>query len=221
MLNKKFLTLTALFLLAAVFFISPLMAQVTIGFNGTPSQNALLDLKQNAGGTSTKGLLLPRVALQSTSLSSPMSTHETGLFVYNTATINDVTPGIYYNDGTRWIMTGAGSDNSIFFYMPAFLLPVDTSDPAYNSGSQTFTINLHAEYAKQFGLTQPASSVKNPSATTLPVYANSELDYFITYFDSAVFSNVAVTNTGVMTYKLVSSPVFSEKTFMNIVFQVK
>jgi hypothetical protein len=76
MQSKKLLTLTATLLIAAVLFISPLKAQVTIGYNGSPSQNALLDLKQNSGGTSTKGLILPRVPLQSTNSPAPMSNHK-------------------------------------------------------------------------------------------------------------------------------------------------
>jgi len=215
--------LTTWLLTATVFFISPAMAQVTIGVNETPSQNALLDLKQNSSGTSTKGLLLPRVSLQSTSSASPMAGHEKGMFIYNTATTNtgtnDVTPGIYYNDGTQWIMAGAGLESPVFFYMPAFLLPVDISDSAYDPGTQTFSINLYTEYTKQFNLMGP--STKNLGAASLPIYTASELDYFITYFDNAVFSNVTVNSAGLMTYKLVNNPVFSEKTFMNILFQVK
>jgi len=202
--------------------ITALNAQVTIGSRIAPSQGALLDLKETAAGTATKGLLLPRVSLQSTASAVPMTSHEKGMIVYNTVTINDVTPGIYYDDGDKWVKE---SDNSapIFFYMPSILLPVDTSDPTnYNSSTQTFTIDLYAQYAAQFGLTVTGASVKSPGATTpLPVYAKTQLEYFVTYYDNAVFGSVNVDNNGVMTYKLVSSPVFSEKTYMNIVFEVK
>ena len=218
MQSKKNLLWLSCFLCAAVFFNLPLNAQVTIGSLETPSTNALLDLKETSTGTSTKGILLPRVSLQYTTQATPMSSHERGLLVYNTNTVNDVVPGIYYNDGTKWIKMGAGAN---FFYMPSILLPLSTTDPAYNSGNQTFTINLYAQYAAQFGLTQPTSSTKNPAATTLPVYTAAQLDYFITYYDNAVFTAVNVTDAGVLTYKLVTTPTVSEKTFMNIVFQVK
>ncbi|MNS95615.1 hypothetical protein D3C72_1298820 [compost metagenome] len=33
---------------------------------------------------------------------SPLSAHVKGMYVYNTATAGDVTPGPYSNDGTRW-----------------------------------------------------------------------------------------------------------------------
>jgi hypothetical protein len=63
---------------------------------------------------STKGILVPRVALTvSTSFLPLGSTHVAGMIVYNTATVTDVLPGLYYNNGTRWIpvfpkVAGAG-----------------------------------------------------------------------------------------------------------------
>jgi|GEM_PF-3559545 len=75
---------------------------------GTINPNALLDLT----GTTNRGLLLPRVALTSTSSSAPLSgTITSGMVIYNTATAADVTPGFYYHDGTRWVRlatNGAG-----------------------------------------------------------------------------------------------------------------
>lgn len=54
---------------------SYLQAQVTIGSGIAPDQNALLDLKENGSGSSSKGLLLPRVALSSIISSSPLSAY--------------------------------------------------------------------------------------------------------------------------------------------------
>lgn len=50
-----------------------------------------------------KGLLMPRVALQSTISFAPLSAHVAGMIVYNTATTGDVSPGYYYDNGTKWI----------------------------------------------------------------------------------------------------------------------
>jgi hypothetical protein len=60
---------------------------------------------------SNKGMLFPRVALTGTNSALPLSAHVAGMMVYNTATIGDVTPGLYYNSGTKWIATAikAGS----------------------------------------------------------------------------------------------------------------
>ncbi len=83
-------------------------AQVTIGSNVTPDANSLLDLKNQSNvNASTKGLLLPRVQLTATDNFAPLSTHVLGMVVYNTATAGtaptNVTPGYYYNNGSKWI----------------------------------------------------------------------------------------------------------------------
>jgi len=69
---------------------------VGIGTN-VPNADALLEMK-----TTNKGLLLPRIALKSTTIASPLNAHVQGMVVYNTATVSDVTPGFYANDGTKW-----------------------------------------------------------------------------------------------------------------------
>ena len=43
----------------------------------------------------------------------------------------------------------------------------------------------------------------------------------MTYYDKAVFTNVGLTNQGVLTYQLMSAPDVTEKTFMNVVFKRK
>jgi len=85
-------------------------AQVRMGGNTAPEPNAILDLNANNTDNGTKGLLLPRVALVATTNASPLSVHVQGMYVYNTATANDVSPGVYYNDGTKWIR-GNGNSN--------------------------------------------------------------------------------------------------------------
>lgn len=94
-------------LVISFFAISNIQAQVTIGSDEQPDPNALLDLKEQNDGTSQKGLLLPRVALTSTSSALPMSGHVQGLTVYNTATTADLTPGFYCNDGSKWVKVDA------------------------------------------------------------------------------------------------------------------
>ena len=91
-MNKKY------FLLAAVLFSAVASAQVKIGgTDGTPNPDAMLEVE-----TTDKGVLLPRVELESTTSASPLSNHVAGMTVYNTATAGNVTPGQYYNDGTKW-----------------------------------------------------------------------------------------------------------------------
>lgn len=79
------------------------MAQVGIG---TENPNPDSDLTL---ASPDKGLLLNKVALSGTTSASPLSAHVEGMTVYNTANSGDVTPGTYYNDGTKWVRQGAGS----------------------------------------------------------------------------------------------------------------
>jgi len=73
-------------------------SQAKIGNNpGTVNSNAVLELE-----SANQGFLQPRVALSSTASPAPLSAHVAGMGVYNTATANDVRPGSYINDGTRW-----------------------------------------------------------------------------------------------------------------------
>lgn len=50
-----------------------------------------------------KGLLIPRISLVQTSSNLPVTSPATSLLVYNLATINDVLPGFYYWNGTKWV----------------------------------------------------------------------------------------------------------------------
>jgi len=88
-----------------VFFISiaGASAQIKIGKNPTTiNPSSLLEVESD-----NKGVLLPRVALQSADNFAPLAAHVAGMIVYNTATAgtapNNVVPGFYYNDGTHWL----------------------------------------------------------------------------------------------------------------------
>lgn len=95
------------FVLIAFIFNLQLNAQVAINPTGSAANSsAMLDVY-----STTKGLLIPRVALTSTSSASPTTSPEVSLLVYNTATANDVIPGYYYWDGSKWVRlqaTGTG-----------------------------------------------------------------------------------------------------------------
>lgn len=94
-LNKGFYTLLFFMMFASTGFCQ----NVVISPTGTPANpSAGLDVN-----FSSKGLLIPRVALQLTSSFFPLSAHVAGTLVYNTATAGDVVPGFYYNNGTNWV----------------------------------------------------------------------------------------------------------------------
>ena len=88
----------------------PLQAQ-NVGVNATgstPNISAGFDVDFN-----NKGLLIPRIALTSTGDVATIATPATSLLVYNTATAgtspNNVLPGFYYWNGTKWIALSGGT----------------------------------------------------------------------------------------------------------------
>lgn len=78
------------------FYFNCLFAQVGIGTTN-PNSSSILDIT-----ATDKGLLLPRLNLVATTNYQPLLAHVAGMMVYNLATINDVTPGYYINDGSKW-----------------------------------------------------------------------------------------------------------------------
>jgi hypothetical protein len=74
----------------------------------TPNPDAALDVV-----STNKGILNTRIMLTSTLSPSPLSAHVAGMMIYNTATVSDVTPGLYYNDGSKWIKTGTAITNAL------------------------------------------------------------------------------------------------------------
>jgi hypothetical protein len=84
-------------------------AQVKMGNNPKViNSNAVLEME-----STNKGMLLPRVALTGTANVAPLTTHIAGMVVYNTATVDNVSPGYYYNDGTQWVRLAATSNVSL------------------------------------------------------------------------------------------------------------
>jgi len=211
MLTKNQIRISVFITLATLFLALPLKAQVTIGALDEPDPSAVLELRSN----DKFGLLLPRVALTSTTSFLPLQAHVAGMFIYNTATAGDVTPGVYYNDGAKWIRSeGNGSE---WFYMPSFNLPVT----AVGTG---LTFNLYDEYQKQFtksGNTQFVSSnAAVATATEKQLYTASQLDYVVTAYPASVLKINSIAADGTMNYDVLSTNI-PEGSFINVVFVVK
>ncbi|KAF2515553.1 collagen-like triple helix repeat-containing protein [Flavobacterium foetidum] len=84
-------------------------AQVGVG-TLTPASSAQLDVT-----ATNKGMLIPRLSLIQTTNQSPVTgVIENSLLVYNTATVNDVTPGFYYWQTDKWVRLIGKSDPVIF-----------------------------------------------------------------------------------------------------------
>ncbi|KAB1231411.1 hypothetical protein [Chryseobacterium viscerum] len=85
-----------------LFYLLPVL--ITISINGqvgigtsSPSLNSILDLT-----TTNKGVLLMRNNLTNTGSPAPLSAHVQGMITYNLANVNDVSEGLYQNNGTSW-----------------------------------------------------------------------------------------------------------------------
>ncbi|MDM1093867.1 hypothetical protein ACPDHQ_09005 [Myroides odoratimimus] len=205
-MKKIYLSIAISFLATAGF------AQTKIGVVGKSNpdvnSNAILELEAE-----NKGLLLPRVALTETTKADPLSAHVSGMTVYNTATVADVVPGFYYNDGSKWQQMVTTDNKAVkFFYMPT--ITFDTS--VLGDGTK----ELYEEYKKQFTMTS-GNAVKSTSApAVIPHFpAATDLYYYVTDFDPAVFSDIVIDDKGVMTYKIVGNG--TPTSIMNIVFVVK
>jgi len=91
--------------LAGLNFAAILSAQnVGIG-TASPNVSAKLEIVD-----ANRGILLPRVALTSTTVAAPVASPANWLIVFNTNTINDVSEGLYYWNGTRWVRLSTSND---------------------------------------------------------------------------------------------------------------
>ncbi|SNR76295.1 hypothetical protein SAMN04488009_3643, partial [Maribacter sedimenticola] len=118
--------------------------------------------------------------------------------------------------GTDISVTGDGSAATPYvisntrpniFYPPSIAVDVATTGTGR-------TIDLHAEYLAQYG-TPSVASAGAPAA--IPTYANNELYYYVTYYDTTVFANVSVNALGIMSYDVISTPT-DYNTLINVVF---
>ncbi|MFC3200205.1 hypothetical protein ACFOET_21465, partial [Parapedobacter deserti] len=140
-----------------------------------PNKDALLELE-----SSNRGLLHTRVQLVRTDDAAPLSQHRVGMMVYNTAAANDVKPGIYYNDGSRWVLVAKGED----------VIPIN-----YNSATYELT------YIDASGETQIINLeevVKAVETVTKLAYDNTA--HKIEYTDEDGVAHVFDLNSGTLTY---------------------
>lgn len=121
-------------------------------------------------------------------------------------TSNITSPGFYYYKHSiqKWVSFSMPK----FFYMPSILFDTTTLGVS--------TKDLYQLYLTQFST--PAVSSAG-SLGKIPVLERGDLEYYVTYLDSTVFTNVSITAGGVITYTVSNNA--SENSFMNIVFVVK
>jgi hypothetical protein len=96
-LNRLFIGVQCLVTMMVISFSG--FSQVAINTTLNPANaSAGLDID-----FSNKGFLITRTALTGLSSFTPFAAHVAGMITYNTATIADVTPGLYIDNGTEWV----------------------------------------------------------------------------------------------------------------------
>lgn len=201
-----------LLLTATITIVSFLNAQVGIN---TTTPKSTLDVAKTSNTSTPEGFLTVRITGQELATKDNLyGTDQNSTTVYVTAvptapttkTSNITSPGFYYYKSSisKWV----GLTMPKFFYMPSILIPTTTL------GSTTR--DLYNDYFLQFN--QPAVS-STGSAGKIPILERGDLEYYVTYLDSTVFTNVTINNQGVMSYTVANNA--NENSFMNIVFVVK
>ncbi|WP_025126026.1 hypothetical protein [Myroides odoratimimus] len=157
--------------------------QVLIGRAGIPAEGAILDLKDKDidinNVSANKGFLMPRVMLTDLTKLVPLVQKETtenkkehiGLQVYHVGGgTSTITPGLKIWNGVQWDEIFS-SPKGQWVYMPPFSIKM------FEATEQK--IVLYEEYKKQL----------NKANGSLAVWAESDVDFVITGFDSNAFSS--------------------------------
>ena len=212
--------------------VSSTFAQVgRVGIN-TDDPKATLHIKADKNNKDNNlGLIIPDVSKYKLDTGEPV---ESTLVYYsegsNSAYINQndqsttenigSKKGFYYYDGTDWQRIIRKAQ----FYMPSIVMPTTVG---------THTINLYEEYIKQYADSNGSNTFNkqapnrswniqtNNSNNSLKTYAKNDLDYFVVYYDNNVFTDLSITEEGVLTYTVTAEGAknISAQTFMNIVLQ--
>lgn len=206
-------TIAKIILCGVVFLVSQHF-NAQVGIN-TTTPSASIDISKSISNTLPEGFLTLRISGQDLAAKDNQYTalqNSTVVYVTSaptavtTKTSNINTPGFYYYNSTlsKWM----GLNMPKFFYMPSILFDTTTL------GAKTK--DLYQLYYTQFN-SPPISSTG--SAGKIPVVGKNDLEYYITYYDTTVFTGVAVDANGLMTYTVSNNA--TDASFMNIVFVVK
>lgn len=190
------------------------MSYAQVGIN-TVTPKATLDITKTTNASLPEGFLTLRITGNDLAAKDNLyGADQNSTVVYATVvpnpstskTTNITSPGFYYYNHSmlKWV----GLTMPKFFYMPSILF--DTTTLGASSK------DLYQLYLNQF--TTPAVA-STGSLGKIPVLGRNDLEYYVTYIDSTVFTNVTINSGGVINYTVSTNA--SENSFMNIVFVVK
>jgi uncharacterized protein YlxP (DUF503 family) len=113
-------------------------------------------------------------------------------------------------EGAIQAMAPIVSKAARIFYPPSIAIDASTNGTGR-------TVNLYAQYIAQYG-TPTVASAGAPAA--VPTYGATDLYYYVTYADPAVFDNMSINASGVLTYDIIGQP-SDYNALINVVFVVK
>ncbi|WP_175622878.1 hypothetical protein [Chryseobacterium schmidteae] len=185
-MNIKELKFNAVFFSCIIFSGISINAQVHLSSISTTTPvnpESILHLEN----PNDKGFLLTRLSLQATNLPNPLSAHVAGMVVYNTAIAgtspNNVSTGMYYNDGTKWIKLTTkkpqigdiknsfqNTDHNGWYLLDGRLLtalPVNQRNNATALGISTNLLNATDRFLKNTNGTETLGNLSGSDSFTL------------------------------------------------------
>ncbi|WP_281755737.1 hypothetical protein [Neptunitalea chrysea] len=195
---KPQLSLRVVFTVFSFFIISTYtFGQVGIGTTN-PDTSAALDIT-----SIDSGLLVPRMTNnEKLNISSPA----TGLLVYDTDN-SCLSQNVGTASSPDWVCLTQAATR--FFYLPSMNIDVSSTGTGR-------TVDLYNEYKSQFSSPLVSSSGASGS---IPYFGATELEYYVTAYDTSVLENLSIDANGVMTYDVIDSA--SECSFINVVLVIK
>lgn len=194
--------------------------------NGSSNQNSLLTIgvENNASGDSNVDdiAILPSGSLGVGTIAPQAKLDVDG----GSVRFSDYGNGTYLDEATQFTPAAATytlavdtngdivevntAKSSRIFYPPALVIDV-------SSTGNDRTLDLHAQYVSLYGTPAVASS---GAPAAIPTYAQDELFYYVTDYDTDVFSDLSISADGILTYDVDTVPTDNCAVF-NVVFVVK
>ncbi len=186
------------YLLLLCLTLSTALFSQNVGVNATgaaPDASAILDVS-----AADKGFLIPRLALTQTTSNAPIGAGiATSLLVYNSATVNDVTPGFYYWSGTLWVRFQSNLDyDKDWFEVGTTTAPDNINDDKFTFGKIGIGINTPSSPLTVFNTTDTITEqlTNNYSGALASYGIKNNLTASGAGFRSGILNNFNNTGTG-------------------------
>ena len=191
-------------------------AQMRMGGTTEPNASAMLDLNPDESFNATRGLVLPRVQLNSTTSASPLQAHVKGMYVYNVnSPENPARPseGVYYSDGAKWIKA-LSTEISVSELPPTFITEIqrkialnftsELGDTIVNYISQNVTQELVNSIISNVNITSSENTILVDGSGTPNIDLNVNIEKIA---DNLVNNETFITN--------ISEELTNNETFIN------